>query len=730
MSPNISDKLLSDVSQPITVIKVDKGRYDDHEGDHDHDRHECDCAYVTLSAVDAMFASFVVAPLVVGVWRGTWGLMNIHSNLFPYPQSYVLGILIHICFALIRSHLLSRARGAWSGPDGGAGRWTFERAFSRGYTIIFIMSCIMHWRGGWGLLDAAVEAVLPDPEDPHRPVIIAALLVLMYACAAFLRSSRNFLAPPYFLVTDGKEPTYIFTTRFRQQLIVSLFGLKPCNFSDSNAKKGAFLGLILSGSTSFRDNPARQGRRYSGYFWPGLTREGDGMMKVLNSRKAEITAGYDRVSLETLSGAVGMVADLPDIGNRARAAASLRTAALAADGAGPRLRTLAPDADMRGSTAGLPDTLAGGSRARAALLALADAVFASALVAPAVVTYWKSTWSLMDLYVWPTRPVASATACATAGLAFNLAACAAQTWLGRLHPDRGRLTYWVSSRLYTGLSSVACVGAWRGVWNLLNECTGEAARTVAATTVAAALSLAALRALRNVLSAPFAVALDSPHDYFQVPTMYRTSSRETALFILDCVFSVCVVGSLVVFVWRGSWALLDIFLYPEDQPKSCWASLIIGYTLVVLTFGLQVPLRWAAARLQGAPKLLLADLYHLLAFVATVNVWRGVWGLLDIYLFPDTPKLSNWLSHGVSLALLMLLNCSNSILVRGVYIDAEEPAGECVVFPCHYLRLYFHKQRTKKRHRQALAAAATVAARKPEDAALTPLQLPIVQEKV
>lgn len=52
------------------------------------------------------------------------------------------------------------------------------------------------------------------------------------------------------------------------------------------------------------------------------------------------------------------------------------------------------------------------------------------------------------------------------------------------------------------------------------------------------------------------------------------NSRETALYVLDCIFSVGVVGSLVVFVWRGSWALLDIFLYPDDQVKSCWISLV------------------------------------------------------------------------------------------------------------------------------------------------------------
>lgn len=49
--------------------------------------------------------------------------------------------------------------------------------------------------------------------------------------------------------------------------------------------------------------------------------------------------------------------------------------------------------------------------------------------------------------------------------------------------------------------------------------------------------------------------------------------------------------------------------------------------------------------------------------------------------------------------LLILLNCSNSVLVRGVYIDAEEPAGQCVIFPVYYIRLFFQKERTKKQKR-------------------------------
>lgn len=65
----------------------------------------------------------------------------------------------------------------------------------------------------------------------------------------------------------------------------------------------------------------------------------------------------------------------------------------------------------------------------------------------------------------------------------------------------------------------------------------------------------------------------------------------------------------------------------------------------------------------------------------------------------DQVLISNLITHGVSIVFLAMLNCSNSVLVRGVYIDAEEPGGQCVIFPVYYIRLYFQKERTKKQRR-------------------------------
>jgi hypothetical protein len=46
---------------------------------------------------------------------------------------------------------------------------------------------------------------------------------------------------------------------------------------------------------------------------------------------------------------------------------------------------------------------------------------------------------------------------------------------------------------------------------------------------------------------------------------------------------------------------------------------------------------------------------YLIAVVAVVAMWRGLWGLMDIYLWPNNPKMSNWVSFIVGFVALVFL---------------------------------------------------------------------------
>lgn len=52
------------------------------------------------------------------------------------------------------------------------------------------------------------------------------------------------------------------------------------------------------------------------------------------------------------------------------------------------------------------------------------------------------------------------------------------------------------------------------------------------------------------------------------------NTRDWSLYLLDCAFSVGVVGTLIVFVWRGVWILIDIYLFPENPKCSAVGSLV------------------------------------------------------------------------------------------------------------------------------------------------------------
>lgn len=61
---------------------------------------------------------------------------------------------------------------------------------------------------------------------------------------------------------------------------------------------------------------------------------------------------------------------------------------------------------------------------------------------------------------------------------------------------------------------------------------------------------------------------------------------------------------------------------------------IIGYGIVGVTFSLQPVMKWACEKLEGFWRIIVADVFLFVSFVGTVNVWRGIWMLLDIYFLP------------------------------------------------------------------------------------------------
>ncbi|CAH1407053.1 unnamed protein product [Nezara viridula] len=306
---------------------------------------------------------------------------------------------------------------------------------------------------------------------------------------------------------------------------------------------------------------------------------------------------------------------------------------------------------MRGSTAGITDGLRGISNSYYLFITFLDSLLAALVISPLVVSYWRGTWELMGYYVYPQDMKKSSLVSLLIGLGGIMLFTMTQKFYPKmLNPNKHRILYYVISRVYTACFGFACINSWRGGWVALDAYTSTEPRSVIFITCASIIILIMTKTIRNISAPPFAIVTDRYEGYFDVPTHFKTG---------------------------------------------------IGYTIVGITFALQPPMKYLANELSGISRMLIVDTYLLFSFCGTVNVWRGVWKFQDIYFFPENPALSYALSHFVPFLLLVLINSSNSILVRGVYIDGEEAGAQCVDFPCYYLRLIFQSKRKEKIIREA-----------------------------
>ncbi|ERL91946.1 uncharacterized protein LOC109543053 [Dendroctonus ponderosae] len=339
------------------------------------------------------------------------------------------------------------------------------------------------------------------------------------------------------------------------------------------------------------------------------------------------------------------------------------------------------------------------------VLSLVDILLAIFVVTPLVVFAWRGSWGLMDIYV-DYFPLLG---CFLVGMGIHIFLATCQNSLHRaiVESDKHWTLKIVSQflrRCYTYLFLTATVLHWRGGWGLLDYLTQvqfseefvaqpKGSHWFLITWVLCVVMLVILKGLRNSIAPPFAICIDKSDYVFKFPTMFSGKSQNNIfLCCLDASFSVAFLGNLVVVFWRGLWILTDFLLFPNNVVWAAWASLVLGLVLVGLEFRLQARVKILCTTYSGARKIAVADAYITLSCVATILYWRGVWSLTNIYFLPHDPVLSCKITHLVGFMFLVILNCSNSTLVRGVYTDGQESNGECVVFPCQYLRILLEQE--------------------------------------
>lgn len=196
-----------------------------------------------------------------------------------------------------------------------------------------------------------------------------------------------------------------------------------------------------------------------------------------------------------------------------------------------RLVRLSTSGRMRGSTAGISDGLKGSSKSHYLLITALDNLIAAGVISPLVVSYWRGTWSLMDYYVYPNDPKSSSMVSLFIGLVGIMIFTMTQKFYTNfLNPNIHRLSYYVSSRLYTASFGFACVNSWRGAWIALDAYTSTDRMSVVLVTSVSLIILLGSRTVRNISAPPFAIVTDRYEGYFDVPTLFKSVSSIMLMF--------------------------------------------------------------------------------------------------------------------------------------------------------------------------------------------------------
>lgn len=178
---------------------------------------------------------------------------------------------------------------------------------------------------------------------------------------------------------------------------------------------------------------------------------------------------------------------------------------------------------MRFGVRAFPDNLNSYNSVLYAVLPILDVLFSSFVLCVCIVAYWRSVWSLLDVY---TKNLASVTSCLIStgiGLVGNLVLTFCETFFEHnFHPDKNRILFYVISRLYTACFAFTGVNSWRGPWGFLDIYYINDLLFVLVSTVIGIVALLVMRGLRNVTSSPFVIIIDDVKGYFENLTMFRT----------------------------------------------------------------------------------------------------------------------------------------------------------------------------------------------------------------
>ena len=123
----------------------------------------------------------------------------------------------------------------------------------------------------------------------------------------------------------------------------------------------------------------------------------------------------------------------------------------------------------------------------------------------------------------------------------------------------------------------------------------------------------------------------------------------------------------VVNHWRGTWYILDLFVFPDDKVLNPSLTFTASFGTIFLLMLVEDHIKEFLDERKARKGLYLALVYPLA--VLSVTSWRGLWMLLDLY--TTTALTSAIVSHVVGFLILLCTKTSSSIISVPGYCSSE-----------------------------------------------------------
>ncbi|CAF0789985.1 unnamed protein product [Rotaria sordida] len=314
-----------------------------------------------------------------------------------------------------------------------------------------------------------------------------------------------------------------------------------------------------------------------------------------------------------------------------------------------------------------------------------DMFISAFIITPFVNIHWRGAWDLLDIHLLPDYPNTSAFISMGIGYFMLYILYLTQSYSQNFYEkNRHNIMGLIMTRLYTLLLALAYINQWRGLWNLLDLTSNEWYHLLGETGISV-IFLLLMKSVYNLNSAPFLIGIDT-ESYFLLDSKYTVSTNRFLQYNFDFFFYEVVEAPLLTIAWRGLYNLSDKYIYPDKRELSMIISFASGYFIYFILGFIQVPI--VRCLLKQRHRILhsfVSTLFHLIAFLSAVQIWRSLWIVCEQYLnIPDYHNTTLWICYGASFVVLTCGLAACSLNGPGGSKDSYVDEGPILVFKFDY----------------------------------------------